>query len=696
MLSAREQFLTSSTASTSALGLGIEIIDQRSVPVYNSTTVPLTTLNGLQNNGHTFVSAPPTNAVHQTTDIHVEQRLPQHLPQKSNNSNNCNGLAEQSYDEPFSNLPARQPVDIEFKELSLTVQMGFIKGKKEILHDVYGKFLGSQLIAIMGPSGAGKSTLLDALSGFKTTGVNGTILLNGRRRDLPSFRRMSCYITQDDRLQPLLTVNENMHIAADLKLGPNVSYEEKEAKIEDILLLLGLYEHDQTMTKRLSGGQKKRLSIAMELINNPTVMFLDEPTTGLDSSSCTKVLELCKKLAQQGRTIICTIHQPTARLFQIFDQVYVLSAGNCIYQGSAQKLVPFLHTVDMPCPVYHNPADYIIELACGEYGNDKVDILKSATENGSNLAWFDDPSSILRAEALIRKYPMPKKALKRSLEDTSFLNQLWVLMRRGYVKAKRDTTLTHLRIAVNVFVAIILGSLYHGSGREGSRVLDNFNLLFAILIHHSMTTMMLTVLTFPTDMSILLKEHFNRWYSLKAYYTSITLTDLPISIIGCLLFTIIIYLWSYQPMEWMRFWMFFAISMLTVFVGQSFGLMIGAWFNVVNGTFLAPVLTIPMMMFAGFGVTLRDLPSYLRWGSHISYLRYGLEGYVGSIYGEGRGVLDCNEAPYCHYRYPKKILEEITMRGDQFWNDFAALCAITLLLRIAAFVVLKAKIRSVK
>lgn len=112
-----------------------------------------------------------------------------------------------------------------------------------------GKFSGSQLIAIMGPSGAGKSTLLDALSGFKTTGVDGSILLNGRRRDLrkclqlfiiipiitvffiAAFRRMSCYITQDDRLQPLLTVNENMHIAADLKMGPNVPYEEKESRV---------------------------------------------------------------------------------------------------------------------------------------------------------------------------------------------------------------------------------------------------------------------------------------------------------------------------------------------------------------------------------------------------------------------------------------------------------------------------------
>lgn len=176
-------------------------------------------------------------------------------------------------------------------------------------------------------------------------------------------------------------------------------------------------------------------------------------------------------------------------------------------------------------------------------------------------------------------------------------------------------------------------------------------------------------------MGILLKEHFNRWYSLKAYYLSVTLLDFPITVVGCLLFSIIIYLMTSQPLEMFRFGMFFTISVLVTIVGQSVGLMVGAWFDVVvsriyfnfilsnvinilflthcftlqNGTFLAPTIAIPMMMFAGFGVTLRDLPHYMKWGSHFSYLRYGLEGYVGAIYGEGRERLSC-DIMYCHYR----------------------------------------------
>ncbi|KOB70148.1 putative abc transporter, partial [Operophtera brumata] len=196
-----------------------------------------------------------------------------------------------------------------------------VTGSKQILHGVHGRLRPKQLIAIMGPSGAGKSTLLDVLSGYRISGVGGA---------------------QDERLQGLLTVGENMALAADLKLPTRLDQYEKGEVIEDILTNLGLYEHMNTRSSMLSGGQKKRLSIALELINNPLIMFLDEPTTGLDSSSCSQVVQLCRSLAHQGRTIVCTVHQPSASLFALFDQVYVLAAGQCLYQGTTRSLVPYL------------------------------------------------------------------------------------------------------------------------------------------------------------------------------------------------------------------------------------------------------------------------------------------------------------------------------------------------------------------
>ncbi|CAH2991378.1 unnamed protein product [Chilo suppressalis] len=630
--------------------------------------------------------------------------------------------------------PRREPVDIHFSNITCTVSLGFNKGHKQILHGVHGRLRPRQLIAIMGPSGAGKSTLLDVLSGYRISGVGGAVFINGRGRIMKNFKKMSCYIQQDDRLQGLLTVGENMTLAADLKLPTSKDKYEKGEIIEEILTNLGLYEHINTRGAQLSGGQRKRLSIALELISNPLIMFLDEPTTGLDSSSCSQVVELCRTLAHQGRTIVCTVHQPSASLFAMFDHVYILAAGQCLYQGTTKNLVPYLEQAGVPCPIYHNPADYVIELACGEYGEDKIQVLTSKAENGRSLDWFEDPQAIPSMEALRKQYPLSvlrEQDAGPSVEETPQSNQRSVLIKRGFLKAKRDSTMTHLRLIVNVVVGIMLGMLFIDAGNEGSRVLENYNLLFAILMHHMMSPMMLTILTFPSEMSILSKEHFNRWYSLGSYYISITIVDLPISIVSCAVFSVIVYTMSSQPLEIVRFSMFFAISLYTVLVAQSFGLMIGAAFNVVplevvrfsiffaislytvlvaqsfglmigaafnvvNGTFLGPTLSVPMMMFAGFGVTLRDLPPYLYWGSYISYLRYGLEGFIGAIYGLKRPQLECNQAPYCHYKHPRQFLSEVSMSPDMFWWDVLALTVFVLVLRVAAFLLLKWKLNAVR
>jgi ABC-type multidrug transport system ATPase subunit/ABC-type multidrug transport system permease subunit len=598
----------------------------------------------------------------------------------------------------FAQVPYEQRVEIEFKNLVYTASLGFRKGKKEILHAINGRFPQGQLIAIMGPSGAGKSTLLDILSGYRIRGVKGFVNTNGTPRNLKAFRKSSCYITQDDRLQPLLTTSENMQIAADLKLPLEVSQSEKAETIQAILNMLGLEQTRNTRASGLSGGQRKRLSIALELVNNPTVMFLDEPTTGLDSSSCSQCIKLLKDLAGQGRTIVCTIHQPSASLFQLFDQVYVLGAGRCLYQGSTDNLVPFLDQVKYPCPQYHNPADFVIELACDEYGTDRIDTMVTTTGNGKCLTYFNKDilptlhNSTEESTSLVQ----PQKDDEGGLQATSSTNQLKVLLRRGFIKTVRDQTLTYLRVLVNVFVGLMLGTLYWQAGRDGTKVLDNYNLLFSILMHHMMSTMMLTILTFPNEMSILIKEHFNRWYSLKMYYASVTLIDIPVSVVCCVLFSIIIYGMTGQPYEQDRFFMFLVISMLVVFVAQSFGLMIGAVFNVVNGTFLGPTLSVPMMMFAGFGVTLNDLPTYLYWGSYISYLRYGLEGFVGAIYGLERPTIYCPDDAYCHYKYPKKFLQDIAMKGDQFGNDVIALLLILFILRVIAYVLLRYKLMAIR
>lgn len=231
-------------------------------------------------------------------------------------------------------------------------------------------------------------------------------------------------------------------------------------------------------------------------------------------------------------------------------------------------------------------------------------MLSNSIGNGECLAWYENPNKVMKLEQLRNHYPIGDE--RKKIDNVSEFYKLKILIRRGIIKTKRDQTLTHLRIIVNVLVAILLGWLFIGSGVDGSRVLANYNLMFAILIHHVFATMMLTILTckfnyffyliiliefsiffhsVPTEKSTILKENFNRWYSVKSYYISTTLIDLPISILSCLLFSIVIYIMVGWPMEMDRFSIFFIVSLLIVLIAQTIGLIIGTVCNVIVSAF---------------------------------------------------------------------------------------------------------------
>lgn len=334
----------------------------------------------------------------------------------------------------------------------------------------------------MGPSGSGKSTLLNILSGFITPNVCGSIKVNGKPRDYDSFRKQSTYIMQEQNLHSLLTLYETMVFSVKLKTGNAMSKHEREKKISMILENLGLEMHADTYVGSLSGGQQKRLSIAMELVDDPMILFLDEPTTGLDSSSSTQCIKLLKQLAGDGKTVICTIHTPSALLFEMFDNLYALADGSCIYQGSSKNLVPFLNQLDLVCPETFNPADFLLEIASNDYGPQNNRLIEKI-QNGMNINYrkVPQPSAVGNG----KKFSMDLRLDSHS----SFINQVVQLTTRNVLFNKRDKSYMLTRLIVYLCVGVLVGVMYFNIGNEAKQIINIFKsiyLMVAFLMYTSL------------------------------------------------------------------------------------------------------------------------------------------------------------------------------------------------------------------
>ena len=228
-------------------------------------------------------------------------------------------------------------------------------------------------MAMLGPSGSGKTTLLTALGGRLAGKVSGSITYNGQPFSR-SMKRKTGFVTQDDVLYPHLTVLETLTYAALLRLPKSLSREEKMEQAEKIIMELGLTAcrngavgGGTAVFRGISGGERKRVSIGLEMLVNPSLLLLDEPTSGLDSTTAQRIVAMLRRLARGGRTVVTTIHQPSSRLYRMFEKLVVLSDGYPIYSGQAGRVMEYLESIGyVPAFNFMNQADFLLDLANGK------------------------------------------------------------------------------------------------------------------------------------------------------------------------------------------------------------------------------------------------------------------------------------------------------------------------------------------
>ncbi|MBA0848487.1 hypothetical protein Goshw_002859 [Gossypium schwendimanii] len=268
-----------------------------------------------------------------------------------------------------NDIRTRPMIEIYFKDLTLT-----LKGKnKNLLRSVTGKLMPGRVSAVMGPSGAGKTTFLSALTGKTAAGcsVTGLILVNGKNEPIQAYRKIIGYVPQDDIVHGNLTVEENLRFSARCRLSADLAKPDKVLVIERVIESLGLQAvRDSlvgTVEKRgISGGQRKRVNVGLEMVMEPSLLILDEPTTGLDSSSSQLLLRALRREALEGVNICMVLHQPSYTLFKMFDDLILLAKGGLVaYLGPVKKVEEYFSSIGINVPDRVNPPDHLIDILEG-------------------------------------------------------------------------------------------------------------------------------------------------------------------------------------------------------------------------------------------------------------------------------------------------------------------------------------------
>jgi ABC-type multidrug transport system ATPase subunit len=522
-----------------------------------------------------------------------------------------------------------------------------------ILDSLNGTVKPGQFLAIIGASGAGKTTFLNYLSGrdpSKNLEKSGEIQINGVDRNKIDYGKYVAYVQQDDVLYQTMTVKECLYFAARMRLPPETDYEER---VQSLLESLKLEKAADTkiggpLVKGVSGGERKRTSIGVELITDPNLIFLDEPTTGLDSFTAQNVIEVLYGLAASGRTVISTIHQPNSEIFEQFDQLMLMADGRTLYLNDASKAVDYFASIGEKCPERTNPADFFMNMMSIEAldepdGDDKEELQKRRTEMEVDYKKKIDYLSEKYENSELRcnensRHPEAKELGTDPNEvqkyTPNFCKQFYLLLMRNFKNIIRLPVASYGKIGSYIFVAVLILLVWGHLNHDEQSIQSRTGVLFMTSTLLIMFNVQGVILLFPDERPVFLREHAGNMYSATIYFFAKLLSEIPLLLINGTLYSCILY-WAVglNDSDIGKFFLFWGYSLLLMWAAMGMGFAGGVLVsdkNVAVG--MIPVIMIPLMLLSGFFVDQDNILPVLTPFEYISLFKWSLQVYVYNEY----------------------------------------------------------------
>ncbi|XP_014241964.1 protein scarlet-like [Cimex lectularius] len=586
----------------------------------------------------------------------------------------------------------------------------YVTTKKQVIYNGAGAIHPGQIVALMGPSGSGKTTLLTALA-YRYQGgtlVKGDVKLNGKKVDR-RMRSISGFMFQEDFFLKVLTVREHLTFTAKLKMSRYSTNAERSERVEALLdaFMLRKIEDSyiggipqQGEKAIISGGERRRLSLATAMINLPKLIFADEPTTGLDSFNALQIVQTLKTVSKNtGAPVICSIHQPMPEIFTLFDKIMLLAEGRLMFSGTPEESVEFYENAGFIEEHYMSHPEFIVKCVSPPQGAGEA-------ENAKQM-------EILSRKFFKSSYYANHKAsiveIKTSEQGTSCeiysfifkgpftIKKIFVLILRNMIVQLREPEKQWLSIGEKFILAVVSGLCVSGLTRQLDQdaIQGIQGVLFLLVTENTYASMYNVIYMFPKEYPQFITEYYNNTYSTTAYYIAKAISCIPGYILEAIAYTLTVYIMAGLRNSLYALVMTIITASLCIIVSASFGTLFSCFFSDLQTavTYMVPFDYL-MLITAGMFIRLGSINWAVQWLKYCSWFYYAYESYT-IIQWEGVQYIDCpKNDTYTHcLTNGAQVISEYNFDTDHFLMNIICLLALYVLLHILGLAFFIRKIR---